>query len=440
MVFSYWSLLLIIVILYCLLIAYFFGINMNFTKPVIEKLECTSVSNPSFYWDDSTSGFGVKVTPRNKKTYIFQGRVGTITRRITIGQVKDWRLSDAREKAKELAVMCSQGIDPKVEKAKRIKSDLEYIKLEQRKETLFKEAWSIYLIENKERWRERTYLDHLFLSKGGFDEIKKFTYKPQPIFELLEEKLSNLDNNFFSTWIQNNSYRETTASKSFRLVRAFLNWCEEDERFQGIAPPNALKSKKVRSKVKPIQARKDCLLKEQLEIWFTTVLQSQNKTLASFYICCLLTGARKEEFLSLKWDDLDIKWNTIQLKDKIEDNGRVIPMTNYVKQLLCDLEKSSDSPYIFNSRTSATGYIVNPYKEFKKICNEIDIHLTIHGLRRSFKSLAEWVDIPVGVTAQISGHKPSALAEKHYTVRPMDMLRGYLQKYEDWVLEQANIT
>lgn len=64
-----------------------------------------------------------EVTPQNKKTYIFQGRVGTTTRRITIGQVKDWRLSDAREKAKELAVMCTQGIDPKVEKNKRIQSD-----------------------------------------------------------------------------------------------------------------------------------------------------------------------------------------------------------------------------------------------------------------------------------------------------------------------------
>ncbi len=412
---------------------------MNFTKPIIEKLECTSNPNASFYWDSSTSGFGVKVTPNNKKTYIFQGRVGSTTRRITIGNIKDWRLTDAREKAKELAVMCTKGIDPKVEKDKRIKSDQEYLKTEKRKETLFKEAWNIYLEENKERWRERTYLDHLLLSKGGFDESKKFNYKPQPIFELLEEKLSNLDNNYFSDWLQNNSYRETSAGKAFRLVRAFLNWCEEDDRFQGIAPANAIKSKKVRSKVKPIQARKDCLLKEQLEIWFSTVLKSQNKALATFYMCCLLTGARKDEFLSLKWDDLDFRWKTIQLKDKVEDSGRTIPMTKYVEKLLRDIEKISDSSYIFSSNTSATGYIVNPYKEFKKICNEIDIQLTIHGLRRSFKSLAEWVDIPVGVTAQISGHKPSALAEKHYTVRPMDMLRGHLQKYENWVLEQAKI-
>lgn len=432
---------MIVVSLICLLNAYyFFGDTcMNFTKPIVEKLECIASPNPSFYWDQSTSGFGIKVTPANKKIYIFQGRVGTATRRVTIGNVKDWKLSDARERAKELGVMCSQGIDPRVEKSKRLISDQSYMKAEKRKEILFKDAWNIYLEENKERWRERSYLDHLLLAKGGFDKVKKFNYKPQPIYELLECKLSILDNNYFSEWLQNNNYRQTSAGKAFRLVRAFLNWCEEDERFQGIAPIEAIKSKKVRSQIKPIQARKDCLLKEQLEIWFSTVLDSQNKSLATFYICCLLTGARKEEFLSLKWDDLDFRWKTIQLKDKVEDNGRTIPMTKYVEKLLRDIKKTTDSSYIFCSNTSATGYIVNPYKEFKKICNEIDIHLTIHGLRRSFKSLAEWVDIPVGVTAQISGHKPSALAEKHYTVRPMDMLRGYLQKYEDWVLEQAKI-
>ena len=64
----------------------------------------------------------------------------------------------------------------------------------------------------------------------------------------------------------------------------------------------------------------------------------------------------------------------------------------------------------------------------------------IYGLRSSFKSLAEWVDIPVGVTAQISGHKPSALVERHYTVRPIDMLKEELQEYKNWLLKEAKIT
>ena len=65
--------------------------------------------------------------------------------------------------------------------------------------------------------------------------------------------------------------------------------------------------------------------------------------------------------------------------------------------------------------------------------------LTLHGLRRSFKSLTEWLEVPVGVVAQIQGHKPSATAEKHYTVRPLELLALHHEKIEAWILEQAGI-
>ena len=66
--------------------------------------------------------------------------------------------------------------------------------------------------------------------------------------------------------------------------------------------------------------------------------------------------------------------------------------------------------------------------------------LTLHGLRRSFKSLTEWLEIPAGVVAQLVGHKPSATAEKHYTVRPVDLLRVHHERIEAWILEQAAVT
>jgi hypothetical protein len=43
------------------------------------------------------------------------------------------------------------------------------------------------------------------------------------------------------------------------------------------------------------------------------------------------------------------------------------------------------------------------------------------------------------VVAQLMGHKPSATAEKHYTVRSLDLLRVHHEKIEVWILEQAGI-
>lgn len=37
------------------------------------------------------------------------------------------------------------------------------------------------------------------------------------------------------------------------------------------------------------------------------------------------------------------------------------------------------------------------------------------------------------------GHKPSATAEKHYKVRPLDLLRQWHVKIEAWILDQAGI-
>ena len=60
-------------------------------------------------------------------------------------------------------------------------------------------------------------------------------------------------------------------------------------------------------------------------------------------------------------------------------------------------------------------------------------------MRRSFKSLTEWLDMPAGAVAQIMGQKPSATAEKHYTVRPLELLASHHNKIEVWVLEKAGI-
>ena len=96
--------------------------------------------------------------------------------------------------------------------------------------------------------------------------------------------------------------------------------------------------------------------------------------------------------------------------------------------------------WVFASNKSASGRITEPRIAHNKalVIAGID-DLTLHGLRRSYASLAEWVELPLGVVAQIMGHKPSATAERHYKRRPLDLLRQWAERYEAWLLEQAGI-
>src|SRR5690606_4775429 len=87
-----------------------------------------------------------------------------------------------------------------------------------------------------------------------------------------------------------------------------------------------------------------------------------------------------------------------------------------------------------------SGRIVRPNHSHDRALTDAGLPpLTLHGLRRSFGTLSEWVEVPVGVVAQIQGHKPSAIAEKHYRRRPLDLLRVWHAKVESWILAQAGI-
>jgi integrase len=116
------------------------------------------------------------------------------------------------------------------------------------------------------------------------------------------------------------------------------------------------------------------------------------------------------------------------------------PNKRTMKRLEARGEKWKPSPWVFASKTAADGKIAEPRFAHNQALAIAGLpHLTLHGLRRSFGSLAEWCEVPVGVVAQIQGHKPSALAEKHYRRRPLDLLRMWHDKIEAWKLSEAGI-
>lgn len=54
--------------------------------------------------------------------------------------------------------------------------------------------------------------------------------------------------------------------------------------------------------------------------------------------------------------------------------------------------------------------------------------------------MSEWMEtMPIGVVAQIQGHKPSATQEKHYKPRELGLLQIHADRFEAWILEQAGI-
>lgn len=307
------------------------------------------------------------------------------------------------------------------------------------------EAWTKYLKERKPHWGERHYADHVGMASPGGVETKRGTRgrgvtEPGPLHALLKLNLSELTTDKVNRWAANEAtVRKTRARLALRHLRAFLVWCSEHSTYgQIVTDASAAKGKKAREALGNPQAKDDALLREQLPAWFKAVQALPDATAASYLQAMLLTGARPGELLALKWTDINWQWRGTKLHDKATQADREIPLTPYVSHLLSALPRRGK--YVFGGVKDGDKPMARPHRFLARACAVAGIEgLTLHGLRRSFGSLSEWLELPGGAVAQIMGHKPSATAEKHYRVRPLDLLRVQHERYEAWILEQAGV-
>ncbi len=169
-----------------------------------------------------------------------------------------------------------------------------------------------------------------------------------PLHPLLALPLKDLDTATIEAWAQREGqHRPTSARLAWRLLRAFLSWCAEHPEYKAIVPAqNPAKSRRAREALGKAGVKSDALLKEQLPAWFAAV-HALPAAPAAYLQTLLLTGARPGELLGLRWDDINVQWRGLTIRDKVEGE-RVIPLTPYVHHLLGFVVPAWD--YQFNPR------------------------------------------------------------------------------------------
>lgn len=435
----------------------------------LPRINAFSPTSEGYLWDEDMPRLAVRARPsggKTSKSFLFKGTLNYQNIRITIGSVDAWTIEAARDEARRYQRMIDEGKDPRDvlrqeaevrkadDQARAAAADAE--QQEQRRQAVtVGEAWAAYVAARSHKWGDSHKRDHQKAIQPGGERVTRGRKKgqgeyslPGMVHSLLLEPLKDLTPERMATWMQENNARgPTEAAKNFRLLRAFLNWCAERPEYVGVVRPDACTTSEVKDHVKAVKAKGDSLQREQLALWFEHVRQLGNPVHAAYLQAALLTGARREELTGLCWQDVDFQWKSLTIRDKVEGQ-RVIPLTPYVASLLAALPRRTvikdgkpvSLPWVFSSPTAESGRLQEPLKPHKKAMEAAGLPpFSLHDLRRSFGTLAEWCEVPVGVVAQIQGHKPSALAEKHYRRRPIDLLRMWHVKIEAWMLEQAGI-
>ena len=465
------------------------------TQGLISAARCPPGRAQAFLRDSETQGLSVRLTSAGLRTvFVFETRVKGKTFRRTIGDTKAWGIEAARKEANALRVLADQKTDPRelerqqAEDAARqaAEAEAERLRLAKKAEdkaraeeaeqarlaVTLRDLWTAYVAERAKFWGEKNLADHLSMAQEGGRPRKRMpgaVTKPGVLAALMPMRLIDLTPAAVELWASKEAQdRPARVRLGLRLMKACLRWAADEAAFSALVNPAAATAKKAREIAGKAKPKGDVIERGQLAAWFAEVRAIRNPAISACLQVMVLTGARPGEVLSMRWDDVDTTWNRVKIRDKIE-GSRDIPMTPYVRALLMELPRRNE--WVFSSdrvvslgkaqarrrqryheakgqvppegafvQNSASGRIVEPGIAHRKACAAAGIkNLSLHGLRRSYSSLVEWLEIPAGVTAQLMGHKPSATAEKHYKRRPIDLLRVHAERIEKWMLSEAGV-
>lgn len=435
--------------------------KIRLTAARIATFTCEQGKAQDFLWCEEAPGLAVRVTPIRKgkteptKTFIFQGKLKRQVIRIAIGDVATYTIKDAQRIANKYRTEIDSGHDPRAlreqalavdlaEREERAKADAaalaEATARDLRERITLAVAWSDYLLDKKGGWSTHHLNAHNKLIQAGGTPHKrgKKETKAGPLASLAPLPLVSLDNDRIEKWAKEEAAtRPASARLSLRLLKAFLNWCSEHKDYSVLVTGNPASNKKVAKAVGKPKVKKDVLQKEQLKAWFDAVKRVGNPVISAYLQILLLLGCRREELTHLRWDDVDFDWLSLRLGDKTEDE-RIVPLTPYVAALIKALPRRNE--WVFSSPAAKSGRLAEPRYAHNTAVEKAGLpHLTLHGLRRSFATLSEWIEMPAGIAAQIQGHAPQGVREQNYIRRPLDLLRKWHVHIEGWILTEAEV-
>lgn len=415
--------------------------RQKLTLARIRDAELAADKKQSFIWDTEVPSLAVRLT-RGMKAFVFQSLFAGKYIRLTIGDVDNWQIDAARNEARRMQTLIDTGIDPRQEKAERLQEVAETQILAQREKLTLGDLWPVYVGEASQTgrrkggkpWGRHHLAAHQrMVQRGGEGR------EAGPLAALLDEPLAKLTAQRLQHWLRTeNATRPTVTALAFRMLRTFMNWLTEHPDYQGLVDPTVMTSRAVVQAVAKTNAKSDDTLRQaQLAGWFAAVHAIPNVAISAYLQTVLLTGRRREEVLNLQWGDVDFKWRTIVIADKVQ--GRVtLPLPPYCAHLLSSLPRRNE--WVFSSPTAANGRLQEPRKAHEAALAKGGVPLvTIHGLRRTYANLTQ-DELPAGVAAQLQGHIAQDVRGRHYVNRSLDVLARWSAEAERVILAAAGIS
>lgn len=370
-----------------------------------------------FLWDTEAAGFGCKVTPRGLRVFILQYWANGKARRVTLGRYGSaLTVDEARTKARRLRGQVADGGDPAGARADA-----------QAMPTLAAFA-ARYLKEHAaEHKRPSSYAEDVRNIRNhvapllGDRKVAEVTRADVERFkrEVKEGKTAKRAKVRADT-----AKGKTTRKRKSRVVKggpiaanrclALLSKMFNLAEAWGLRPDGSnptrhvmkYKERKVERFLSNVEfARLGAVLEDAART-------GEHASVVAAIRLLILTGARRNEILSLCWENVNFERGCLDLPDS-KTGAKTIPLGAPALELLAGLSRIAGNPYVLPGARPGRHYI-GLGKAWRRLRAKAELpDVRLHDLRHSYASMGAGLNESLHVIGALLGHKDTATTQRY---------------------------
>ncbi len=210
----------------------------------------------------------------------------------------------------------------------------------------------------------------------------------------------------------------TTANRVIELLRAMYNFAKKQRLYGGENPAEGSGKFQLQSRERFLQA-------DEAQRFFKALdaLPRDQQDFADYIRISLFAGARRNNVLRMRWDELNLDGARWTVAGEIMKNGEplTIPLVEEAVEILRRREKKADSEWVFPGGTPA-GHMGPPRKQWLQLLKAASLRdLRLHDLRRSLGSWMSNTGANTVMTMRALGHKSidAALIYQRLEISPV---------------------
>jgi len=362
---------------------------MKLTKRTVDALTYDRKSGGQYAWDDDLAGFGVRVYPTGRKSFVVGYRADGRQRFHTLGRFGEMTVHEAKTRALEVLASVRRGDDPSGDR------------IAYQQAPTMKDLSERYM---REHARPR--------KKPLGVENDARVWRKHVLPRLGKKKVADVTrSDVFQLHAQMGEKTPIQANRTLAVLSKAFNLCE----IWGWRPDG---SNPTRHVPRFPENRRERFLSEAELLRLAEALNEVERlrleepaSIAAIRLI-LLTGCRSGEIKGLRWSEVDFQRRCLRLADS-KTGRKTVYLNSAALQILADIEQEDDNPHVIVGAKPGSHLVglSRPWFRIRKRAGLDDVRL--HDLRHTYASVGAGIGLSLPMIGKLLGHTVAATTERY---------------------------